>query len=120
MRLQSSSELVLLSGRAPDPEYKAQVQKLLGSKVTLHDCTLKDHASRGEMLETLARFPQETIFAVGYKEAVKLCSPQELLQAKDSFVSSSGHTFYVLDLALRFEDSESVLREILHKVESFR
>lgn len=113
------SRLVLLSGRAPDPHYKTQLQKLFGEGTQLEECTLRDHASRGEMREAFLRFPKGTQFVIGYKEAVKLCDPQKLAQGLDTFSLDDGHQFHVLGLDLKLKEEALVVNEIVEKLERF-
>jgi hypothetical protein len=113
------SHLVLLSGRAPDPYYKPQLQRLLGKDIYLEECTLRDHASRGEMTETILRFPKGTHFLIGTKEAVKLCDLLELAQGVDTFSWESGHHFHVLGLDIKLKEEALVVNEIVKKLEHF-
>lgn len=98
-RKNSLTSWALLSGRAPDNTYEKTLSRLMNS-APAHKIYLKDHASQSELLEGLNSLPPKQCVLIGYKEAVKFFTVEELLRGVDHKTVSEGRELFIVSLQL--------------------
>lgn len=118
--LKKNPKLYLITSRAPDQSYQTDIAAQLPKDTLIQSIRFDDHASRGVLFQELNLRDKGDIFAVGYKEAVKLCPPLNLLPenlgTQQSVISSSGHTLYLIDLELEVAEADQLLGEIVQRL----
>jgi len=101
------SEILVITTRAPDPDFKVELERVLG-KIPFTVKALNDHATRREILEAKQGFGGRVL--MGWKEHAKFLSPADLANRK----SLSNED--LMGLILEFSDGGKRLESALSQL----